>query len=61
MEGHNTTTHFGLVGTYGQLSFTPKGMKDAGKNTVDKWSLTAYGTVQHDNGFYLDTLLSYKS
>ncbi len=59
IEGHNTTTHFGLVGTYGQLSFTPKDMKDAAKSTIDKWSLTAYGTLQHDNGFYLDTLLSY--
>ncbi|GAA5097658.1 hypothetical protein GCM10023260_07710 [Bartonella acomydis] len=58
-EGQNTTTHFGLVGTYGQISFTPKDMQDAGKSTVDKWSLTAYGTVQHDNGFYLDALLSY--
>ncbi|WP_144756126.1 autotransporter outer membrane beta-barrel domain-containing protein, partial [Bartonella saheliensis] len=52
LEGHNTTTNFGLLGTYGQLSFTPKDMQDAGKNTVDKWSLTAYATIQHDNGFY---------
>ncbi|WP_342212225.1 autotransporter outer membrane beta-barrel domain-containing protein [Bartonella kosoyi] len=59
LEGQNTTTHFGLIGTYGQLSFTPKNMKDASKSTVDKWSLTAYGSIQHDNGFYLDTLLSY--
>ncbi|WP_375705139.1 autotransporter outer membrane beta-barrel domain-containing protein [Bartonella sp. AA86SXKL] len=59
IEGQNTTTHFGLVGTYGQLSFTPKDMKDAGKNTLDKWAITAYGSVQHDNGFYMDTLLSY--
>uniref|UniRef100_UPI00235F33B7 autotransporter outer membrane beta-barrel domain-containing protein n=1 Tax=Bartonella sp. AU55XJBT TaxID=3019091 RepID=UPI00235F33B7 len=59
LEGHNTTTHLGLLGTYGQLSFTAKDMQDAGKNTIDKWSLTAYGTIQHDNGFYLDTLLSY--
>ncbi|WP_273718843.1 MULTISPECIES: autotransporter outer membrane beta-barrel domain-containing protein [Bartonella] len=58
-EGHNTTTHLGLLGTYGQLSFTAKDMQDAGKNTINKWSLTAYGTIQHDNGFYLDTLLSY--
>ncbi|WP_375647842.1 autotransporter outer membrane beta-barrel domain-containing protein, partial [Bartonella sp. CR84HXZ] len=40
IEGQNTTTHLGLVGTYGQLSFTPKDMSDAGKNTLDKWSLT---------------------
>ncbi|WP_375652053.1 right-handed parallel beta-helix repeat-containing protein, partial [Bartonella sp. LB28NMGDW] len=29
IEGQNTTTHFGLVGTYGRLSFTPKEMQDA--------------------------------
>ncbi|WP_375665810.1 autotransporter outer membrane beta-barrel domain-containing protein [Bartonella sp. TT121SHDZB] len=59
LEGQNTTTHFGLVGTYGRLSFTPKDMNDVSKSTWDKWSLTAYGSVQHDNGFYMDTLLSY--
>ncbi|WP_375627449.1 autotransporter outer membrane beta-barrel domain-containing protein [Bartonella sp. PS17NMGDW] len=59
IEGQNTTTHFGLVGTYGQLSFTPKDIKDAGKNTLDKWAITAYGSIQHNSGFYMDTLLSY--
>ncbi|MCZ2158402.1 autotransporter outer membrane beta-barrel domain-containing protein [Bartonella sp. 220] len=59
IEGQNSTTHFGLVATYGQLSFTPKDMQDAGKNTLDKWSLTAYGSSQYDNGFYINTLLSY--
>ncbi|WP_208438622.1 autotransporter outer membrane beta-barrel domain-containing protein [Bartonella grahamii] len=59
IEGQNTTTHLGLVGTYGQLSFTPKDMSDAGKNTLDKWSLTAYGSIQHNSGFYIDALLSY--
>ncbi|EJF86112.1 outer membrane autotransporter barrel domain-containing protein, partial [Bartonella vinsonii subsp. arupensis OK-94-513] len=59
IEGQNSTTHFGLVATYGQLSFTAKNMQDAGKNTLDKWSLTAYGSSQYDNGFYVDTLLSY--
>ncbi len=59
IEGQNSTTHFGLIATYGQLSFTPKDMQDASKNTLDKWSLTAYGGFQYDNGFYVDTLLSY--
>ncbi|WP_375701010.1 autotransporter outer membrane beta-barrel domain-containing protein [Bartonella sp. AA23NXGY] len=59
LEGQNTTTHFGLIGTYGRLSFTPKEMQDASKSTLDKWSLTAYSSVQHDSGFYMDTLLSY--
>nr|WP_308219210.1 autotransporter outer membrane beta-barrel domain-containing protein [Bartonella machadoae] len=34
-------------------------MADVSKSTLDKWSLTAYGSLQHDNGFYLDTLFSY--
>lgn len=59
IEGQNTSTYLGIVGTYNQLSFTPKDMQDAGKSTLDKWSLTAYSSVQHDNGLYLDTLLSY--
>ncbi|WP_208432859.1 autotransporter outer membrane beta-barrel domain-containing protein [Bartonella taylorii] len=59
IEEQNVTTRFGLVGTYGQISFTPKDMQDAGKSSLDKWSLTAYGSIQHDNGFYIDTLLSY--
>ncbi|WP_404977493.1 autotransporter outer membrane beta-barrel domain-containing protein, partial [Bartonella sp. AP281QHHD] len=59
LEGHSTTTHLGLLGTYGRLSFTPKEMQDASKSTLDKWSLTAYSSVQHDSGFYMDTLLSY--
>ncbi|WP_372712456.1 autotransporter outer membrane beta-barrel domain-containing protein [Bartonella machadoae] len=59
IEGQNIITHFGVVGTYGQLSFTPKDMADVSKSTLDKWSLTAYGSLQHDNGFYLDTLFSY--
>nr|WP_244393528.1 autotransporter outer membrane beta-barrel domain-containing protein [Bartonella tribocorum] len=59
IEGQNTSTHLGFVGTYGQLSFTPKNIADAGKSTLDKWALTAYGSIQHSSGFYIDTLLSY--
>ncbi|WP_273758584.1 autotransporter outer membrane beta-barrel domain-containing protein [Bartonella sp. AU55XJBT] len=59
IEGQNTITHLGLGGTYGRLSFTPKDMQDAGKNTLDKWALTAYGSIQHSSGFYIDALLSY--
>ncbi len=28
-KGKISTIHFGLVGTYGQLSFTPKNMQDS--------------------------------
>ncbi len=59
LEGQNTTTHLGLGGTYGRLSFTPKDMEDADKSTLDKWALTAYGSIQHNSGFYIDALLSY--
>ncbi|EJF86190.1 autotransporter outer membrane beta-barrel domain-containing protein [Candidatus Bartonella washoeensis] len=59
LEGQNIATDFGLLGTYGKLAFTPKGMEGAGKSVLDKWSLTAYGSIQHDNGIYLDTFFSY--
>ncbi len=45
LEGQNTTTHLGLGGTYGRLSFTPKDMEDAAKSTLDKWAVTTYGSV----------------
>ncbi|WP_407965129.1 autotransporter outer membrane beta-barrel domain-containing protein [Bartonella sp. C271] len=59
LENQNTTTNFGLLGTYGQVSFTPKDMEGADKSTLDKWSISAFGSIQHRNGLYLDTLLSY--
>ncbi len=59
LEGKDITSRFGIIGTYGQLSFTPKDMQGAGKSTVDRWGLTAYNSMQHENRFYLDTLLSY--
>ncbi|UNF46548.1 autotransporter outer membrane beta-barrel domain-containing protein [Bartonella krasnovii] len=33
--------------------------QDAGKSTLDKWTITAYSSFQQNNGFYIDTLLSY--
>ncbi|KEC58940.1 autotransporter outer membrane beta-barrel domain-containing protein [Bartonella henselae] len=59
LEGQNSTTHFGLLGTYGKLSFTPKGMEGADKSTLDKWSLAAYGNIQHNDGIYVNVLFSY--
>ncbi|EJF84986.1 autotransporter outer membrane beta-barrel domain-containing protein [Bartonella rattimassiliensis] len=59
LEGKDISTHFGLLGTYGKLSFAPKGMQDSEKTTLDKWSLTAYSNIQHNNGLYANTLLSY--
>ncbi|SPU27316.1 Type V secretory pathway, adhesin AidA [Candidatus Bartonella washoeensis] len=59
IEEEEITTAFGLLGTYGKLAFTPKDMEGAGKSVLDKWSFTAYGSIQHDNGIYLDTFFSY--
>ncbi len=59
LEGKDISTHFGLLGTYGKLSFAPKDMEDSEKTTLDKWSLTAYSGIQHRNGVYVNTLLSY--
>ncbi|WP_375677505.1 autotransporter outer membrane beta-barrel domain-containing protein [Bartonella sp. AS69XJJH] len=59
LEGKDISTHFGLLGTYGKLAFTPKEMQDSEKTTLDKWSLSAYSSIQHSNGIYVNTLLSY--
>ncbi len=59
LENKDISTHFGLLGTYGKLAFTPKDMEDAEKTTLDKWSLTAYSGIQHSSGLYVNTLLSY--
>lgn len=55
----NTDSRFGILGTYGRLSFIPADMEDAAKSTLNKWSLTAYGSLQHDTGLYANLLLSY--
>ncbi|EJF92399.1 autotransporter outer membrane beta-barrel domain-containing protein [Bartonella taylorii] len=59
LESKDISTHFGLVGTYGKLAFTPKDMEDSEKTALDKWSLTAYSGIQHSSGLYVNTLLSY--
>ncbi|WP_144754202.1 MULTISPECIES: autotransporter family protein [Bartonella] len=59
LEDQNVITNFGLLGTYGKLAFTPKDMKGADKTTLDKWSLAAYGNLNHDNGIYINALFSY--
>ncbi|WP_375666352.1 autotransporter outer membrane beta-barrel domain-containing protein [Bartonella sp. TT121SHDZB] len=59
LEEQNIAMNWGLLGTYGKLSFTPKDMEGADKSTLDKWSLTAYGSFHHNNGFYINALFSY--
>ncbi|WP_208438033.1 autotransporter outer membrane beta-barrel domain-containing protein [Bartonella taylorii] len=59
LEGKDINTYFGILGTYGKLAFTPKGMEDSEKTTFDKWSFTIYNGIQHSSGIYINTLLSY--
>ncbi|WP_208441778.1 autotransporter outer membrane beta-barrel domain-containing protein [Bartonella raoultii] len=59
LEEQNTSTDFGFLGTYGKLAFTPKKKEEVQKNILDKWSLTAYGHMQHDSGVYASAFLSY--
>ncbi|WP_175868920.1 autotransporter family protein [Bartonella gabonensis] len=59
LENQNLTANLGLLGTYGKLAFTPKDMEGSDKSTLDKWSFTAYGNLHHDNGPYINALVSY--
>ncbi|PIT70113.1 autotransporter outer membrane beta-barrel domain-containing protein [Bartonella tribocorum] len=59
LESQDITANFGLLGTYGKLSFTPKDMEGSDKSTLDKWSLTAYGNLHHDDGLCVNALFSY--
>ncbi|WP_039760599.1 autotransporter outer membrane beta-barrel domain-containing protein, partial [Bartonella queenslandensis] len=59
LEEQNIAVNFGLLGTYGKLSFTPKDMEGADKSILDKWSLAAYGSFSHNNGLYVNALFSY--
>ncbi|WP_375666350.1 autotransporter outer membrane beta-barrel domain-containing protein [Bartonella sp. TT121SHDZB] len=58
LEDQNISTNFGLFGTYGKLSFAPENKKSSLKNMLDKWSLSAYGNIQHDSGIYANAFLS---
>ncbi|WP_455476354.1 autotransporter outer membrane beta-barrel domain-containing protein [Bartonella sp. B17] len=59
LESGDITTDFGLLGTYGKVSFTPKGMEGSEQTTLDKWLITGYGGIQHDSGIYVNTFVSY--
>ncbi|WP_273789463.1 autotransporter outer membrane beta-barrel domain-containing protein [Bartonella sp. ML70XJBT] len=58
-ENQNISSSFGFFGTYGKLSFAPKNAESSHKKMFDKWSLTAYGNIQHDSGTYASAFLSY--
>ncbi|MCZ2159294.1 autotransporter outer membrane beta-barrel domain-containing protein, partial [Bartonella sp. 220] len=59
IEEQDFITNFGLLGTYGKLAFTPKDMEGSKKNTLDKFSLAAYGSLHHNSGIYVNALFSY--
>ncbi|UNE53600.1 autotransporter outer membrane beta-barrel domain-containing protein [Bartonella machadoae] len=59
IENADSALSFGIMGSYGKLSLQPVDVEQTQKNAFDKWTATAYGSMQHDVGFYVDGLLSY--
>ncbi|CAK02073.1 autotransporter outer membrane beta-barrel domain-containing protein [Bartonella tribocorum] len=59
IENMYGTTSFGIIGSYEKFSLQPVNVEQSQKSTFDKWSVAAYGGMQHDAGFYVDGLVSY--
>ncbi|WP_375616341.1 autotransporter outer membrane beta-barrel domain-containing protein [Bartonella sp. AP58NXGY] len=59
IENAYSATSFGIIGNYGKLSLLPREVKQSQASTFDKWTITAYGSMQHDTGLYMDGLVSY--
>ncbi|WP_375642336.1 MULTISPECIES: autotransporter outer membrane beta-barrel domain-containing protein [unclassified Bartonella] len=59
IENLYSRTFFGALGSYGNLSLAPQDVEQSRKSAFDKWSVAAYGSLQHDTGFYIDGVLSY--
>lgn len=59
IENMYGTMSFGVMGTYGKLSLQPQNVEYSQESAFDKWVATAYGSMQHDAGFYVDGLFSY--
>ncbi|WP_208441238.1 autotransporter outer membrane beta-barrel domain-containing protein [Bartonella raoultii] len=59
IENSNSAISFGIMGSYGKLSLQPVDVEQSQESVFDKWTATAYGSMQHDVGFYVDGLLSY--
>jgi len=58
----NTPTNrlrFGLAGSYGRMSFEPRGVADTSKTRMDTWMLAPFMTWQNDAGVYVDAILAY--
>ncbi|WP_246787434.1 autotransporter outer membrane beta-barrel domain-containing protein, partial [Bartonella vinsonii] len=54
-----STISFGDMGTYGSLSLHPLNVEQSKQSTFDRWSVSAYGSLQDDTGFYVDGMLSH--
>ncbi|WP_345117691.1 autotransporter outer membrane beta-barrel domain-containing protein, partial [Bartonella jaculi] len=59
IENAYGTASFGIIGSYERLSLQPQDVEQSQKSVFDKWTATAYGSMQHQAGFYVDGLLSY--
>ncbi|WP_375661373.1 autotransporter outer membrane beta-barrel domain-containing protein [Bartonella sp. OC68QHHN] len=59
IENADNSISFGVMGTYGKLSLQPLNVEQSQKSAFDKWTATVYGSMQHNVGFYVDSLLSY--
>ncbi|WP_273723975.1 autotransporter outer membrane beta-barrel domain-containing protein [Bartonella sp. AU18XJBT] len=59
IESAYSATSFGIMGNYGKLSLQPRKVKQSQESIFDKWTITAYGSMQHDTGLYIDGLFSY--
>ncbi len=60
-ESTYSSASFGLMGTYGKMALLPKDVAQSQKSSLNKWSVTAYGSMQYDMGFYGDGFFSYGS
>ncbi|AQX26292.1 outer membrane autotransporter barrel domain-containing protein [Bartonella sp. Raccoon60] len=59
LESKDSTSSFGVMGGYGQLSLHPRAVKHSQKSVFDKWSGKLYANLDHDTGFYANGFLSY--
>ncbi len=59
IENAHSNASLGLIGSYERFSLQPLDVEQSQKSAFDKWSITAYGGIQHDAGCYVDGLLSY--
>ncbi|AQX20149.1 right-handed parallel beta-helix repeat-containing protein [Bartonella sp. WD16.2] len=59
LENEQNSAFVGVIGTYGKLSLQPQDVEKSKKSNFDHWSITAYASLQHNMGFYVNGLLSY--